>query len=390
MSHFPSNEERNRHSWPGDNSFVPLPSGDVDMAAWCAMSRAFAAIDPSHSQAGDSITTGSLSQGTSHSGTEAGEHEQSLLREKPPPSDDGRSPPTSNVASSTPNAKASRLFRERRKEREKILRETVAELAERNAALEGLLLHHGIASPPAATLRHDLSLHRSQRLGGPPIHISGLTAVKQLQIPPFKDPRSQHGRSAICGPQSSAVLETPSASQRSSGTAFVPSSRLEEQPHPGQMGMHVPFPMNLSPVSDASRRSSDPLRSALPDYACSSRLPIVAQPAQVKLEDVSMEFGRLSHPVTGCPIHRQQPAPSKTSNSIAGLRSAALTSPIDLYRSSSHGPLDGIYDHIQTPSGSIASLPVLTSEERRILVARGGYLPGSNGFQSHSGRGNTC
>ncbi|PWY97834.1 hypothetical protein BCV70DRAFT_46489 [Testicularia cyperi] len=78
--------------------------------------------------------------------------------------------------STTANARASRLFRERRKEREHILRDTVAELAARNSALEMLLLHHGIHPGPQSTLSHELPIHTAQRHGGPPIYIPGLTA----------------------------------------------------------------------------------------------------------------------------------------------------------------------------------------------------------------------
>lgn len=94
------------------------------------------------------------------------------------PSDENSASTPIDTSSNTPNARASRLFRQRRKEREKILRETIAELAERNVALETLLLRHGIVPPHTATLRNELSIHRSQRLGGPPIHIPGVTTIR--------------------------------------------------------------------------------------------------------------------------------------------------------------------------------------------------------------------
>ncbi|SPO41973.1 uncharacterized protein PSFLO_07456 [Pseudozyma flocculosa] len=76
---------------------------------------------------------------------------------------------------SRPNARASRMFRERRKQREKVLRETVTQLAARNTELEDMLLHYGIAPPASATLRTELPVQASQRTGGPPINIPGLT-----------------------------------------------------------------------------------------------------------------------------------------------------------------------------------------------------------------------
>lgn len=74
------------------------------------------------------------------------------------------------------NVNASRSFRERRKQREKVLRETVFQLVQRNLLLERLLLQQGITPPPFATMQEELALHVSQRNGGPPITIPGLSS----------------------------------------------------------------------------------------------------------------------------------------------------------------------------------------------------------------------
>ncbi|KAN0064005.1 hypothetical protein ACQY0O_003611 [Thecaphora frezii] len=87
----------------------------------------------------------------------------------------GGGEPETRGSSRHSNARASRLFRERRKERERVLRETVTQLAARNTELEDLLLLHGILPPPRATLQEELPIHISQRTGGPPINLPGLT-----------------------------------------------------------------------------------------------------------------------------------------------------------------------------------------------------------------------
>ncbi|GAC98416.1 transcription factor [Pseudozyma hubeiensis SY62] len=135
---------------------------------------------------------------------------------------------SAGTCSATPNARASRLFRERRKEREKVLRDTVAELAERNIALESLLLSHGITPPREATLKKELAIHRSQNSGGPPIHIPGLTSVRPL---PIESTDLQcvvqddvHPFQGVHQPLSSSTLTGFCSGERSYGSNFHASS----------------------------------------------------------------------------------------------------------------------------------------------------------------------
>ena len=145
---------RHANTWPSN---IPFQSDASDATDWLTRTMASDSSDLSHSQGGDTSQSQSQSQSrdTSQSGTEGSERDQTYLVEEPPPSGEVASPSGADSSSTTPNARASRLFRERRKEREKILRQTIAELAERNATLEAMLLRNGIVPPPAATLLHN-------------------------------------------------------------------------------------------------------------------------------------------------------------------------------------------------------------------------------------------
>lgn len=154
--------------------------------------------------------------------------EQTGLFHSPTASEDAQAKITAGTCSATPNARASRLFRERRKEREKVLRDTVAQLAERNMALENLLLSHGITPPFEATLKKDLAVHKSQDSGGPPIHIPGLTSARPPSIEStnsqsvsHSDGHPYHGfHQRLSSSTSSSFMNSSCSSGRSHGSSF--------------------------------------------------------------------------------------------------------------------------------------------------------------------------
>ncbi|SPO32695.1 uncharacterized protein UTRI_05805_B [Ustilago trichophora] len=369
----PGSYERHPHhayTWPSD---VPFQLDGIDLSSWHTDAMGPESTDPSHSQSGN--TSGSQGQDTSQSDTEGGERDQTHVSELPPTSGEAASSPAHEPSSSTPNARASRLFRERRKERERILRETIAELAERNAALEALLLRHGIVPPPVATLRHDLSLHRSQRLGGPPIHIPGVTVMRPSMIPSLSEPSNLRSQPASCGPQPfgdpSFAPSQPSSTLLGAGR----SSSLEEQHGIGRLGMPPTVLDNLPAVRNLAQSSREamPTGSINPSYPIASQLPHQSEP-------IAMANRTTSHLATA-PLPAQQ----------------------DLYGSSKPGPSDAVFTHTRAPSDSalLAKLPALTPAEHRIIAARGGHLPdhvlpmamlpegvptGSNTYQQQSQR----
>lgn len=211
---FPRRDEGRRphhaDTWPSD---LPVQPNGVDASTW-QCSPTDEPVNPTQSQSRDS--SGSQSLNTSQSDDDSGQRGRYHFVQDPQLADDNGSPDAIDPSSTTPNARGSRLFRERRKERERILRETVTELAERNTTLEALLLRHGIVPPISATLRHDLSIHRSQRQGGPPIHIPGVTALRPPPIASRMEPGNNHGRPSPYTSESSSTRESASASPHSS------------------------------------------------------------------------------------------------------------------------------------------------------------------------------
>lgn len=244
MTFSESNERHPHHAntWPSD---VPFQLDGIDLSFWHTDAMGPESTDPSHSQSGD--TSGSQSHNTSQSDTEGG-NRRDQAQQDPSTSCGTTSPPAIDSSSSTPNVRASRLFRERRKGRERILRETVAELAERNAALEALLLRHGIVPPPAITLRHDLSLQRSQNLGGPPIHIPGVTVMRSPMIPSLLEPSELRSQPSTCGPQPfgdpSFAPSQPPSTLLGGGRSYS----LEEQHGIEHLGMPPAISDNLPAV----------------------------------------------------------------------------------------------------------------------------------------------
>ncbi|PWN48170.1 hypothetical protein IE53DRAFT_370838 [Violaceomyces palustris] len=88
------------------------------------------------------------------SGRDSGQVGDSVMVEQPLPraatqteSCPSHPPPTGSKQPKS-NAQASKLFRQRRKEREQLLRESVTSLTARNAELEALLSQHGIQTRP--------------------------------------------------------------------------------------------------------------------------------------------------------------------------------------------------------------------------------------------------
>ncbi|GAC77409.1 hypothetical protein PANT_26c00034 [Moesziomyces antarcticus T-34] len=162
-----------------------------------------------------------------------------------PASEPWEQPSTNTLPSPTANARASRLFRERRKERERVLRQTVAELADRNAALEASLFHHGIVPP---NLRQDLSIHRSQRRGGPPMHIPGVTTSLPTGLQSLPTTQ-QSGRASSASGSGSRDHDFSSGSSRDSSDCFrrtAPDLRTAQQtpcePMLQASGMVMPRP----------------------------------------------------------------------------------------------------------------------------------------------------
>ena len=186
---FPNLNDRHASQFNPWSRDALLKLGNVDIATWHAALASETTIPPRS----ECSTSGSYSSGTTQSDTEDGPWDRNHLFEALPPFAGPGPPSSSDICSATPNARASRLFRERRKEREKVLRETVAELAERNAVLEATLHRHGVVPPTAATMRHDLSIHRAQRQGGPPIHIPGVTATRPPVSPPAAESNTHQG-----------------------------------------------------------------------------------------------------------------------------------------------------------------------------------------------------
>ncbi|SPO30341.1 uncharacterized protein UTRI_05805 [Ustilago trichophora] len=344
FSQFNERHPHHANTWP---SYIPFQTDGIDPSSWHIDAMGPESIDPSHSQSGD--TNRSQSHDTSQSDMEGGERDQA--QEDPSTSGEATSPPAIDPSSSTPNARASRLFRERRKERERILRETVAELVERNAALEALLLRHGTVPPPAITLRHDLSLQRSQSLGGPPIHIPGVTEMRPPMTPSLSEPSNLYCQPSTCGPQpfgdpSVAPSQPPSTLQEGGR-----SSRIEEQHDIGRWGMPPA-------ISDSLPAACNLVQST-------------GEVARTSSSNSSYSIASHSH---------QQPQPitmvnrSTSSNQTTG----PLPTQHNLYGSSKTGPADAVLTHTRTPSDSalLAKLPALTPAEQRIIAARGGDLPG--------------
>lgn len=216
-----------------------------------------ATLPPQHTQA-SGLVGPCLQQATSpsvetHQPNDSGAG-PAVLEQRPliavlPASEPWEQPSINTLPSPTANARASRLFRERRKERERVLRQTVAELADRNAALEALLFHHGIVPPG---LRQDLSIHRSQRRGGPPMHIPGVTTSLPTGLQSLPTTQ-QSGRASSASGSGSRDHDFSSGSSRDSSDCFrrtAPDLRTAQQtpcePMLQASGMVMPRPTAVS------------------------------------------------------------------------------------------------------------------------------------------------
>lgn len=296
---------------------------------------------------------------------------------------DGQYPEPADPSSTTPNARASRLFRERRKEREKILRETVAELAERNKILEGLLLRHGIVPPPDATLRHDLSLHRSQRHGSPSIHIPGVTPVRpplasyiEEPIIRYVHPSSQTGQRAATAPMSAAAPHEGGSrppgrnihSSTSEGMPAASSSMLTnssstygsqgplDQPWHSLMN-RCPDSSNYSPAPSYSPRDVRPTSGAYTIHSTSRHLGVEQPTARATRSAAAMVS----------PVYPHH---------MGAISAASCLPPIpDGQPNQGYDPpssRSGTHSRAPSDSALLAKLPALTLAEHRIVAARGG------------------
>lgn len=297
------------------------------------------------------------------------------------------------TCSATPNARASRLFRERRKEREKVLRETIAELADRNAALETLLLHHGIAPPVSATLQNDLSLNRSKHLGGPPIHIPGLTSVRPPLNPRVTEQSNLHGSSPIeasrfqgfCRPLLPPVpssdlfacgrLHDPCVHQHSELTRF-PDRSLEAQ----SASLHT-----LTNASPPVQAFGDMLRVRTGAISPSHHGPVSGQrhPDCVqKLPPPNLNPSSMNAPQSSLSVGSNlqgtgQSFPQFVATAVPGLTSPSVATHAEAYRhAESMAPhlQNAMLTHPVTPpdSGLLARMPVLSSAEERVIASRSG------------------
>ncbi|KAJ9475363.1 Transcription factor [Pseudozyma hubeiensis] len=194
--------------------------------------------------------------------------EQTRLYHSPTASEDAQAKMTAGTCSASPNARASRLFRERRKEREKVLRDTVAQLAERNMALENLLLSHGITPLFEATLKKDLAIHKSQASGGPTIHIPGLTSARppsiestNLQSVFQSDGHPFQGiHQRLSSSTSSSFMNSSCSSGRSYGSSFHAPSETSYLPDTS-LGVSSSLPDSSSRTVSSEQAFCDMLQT---------------------------------------------------------------------------------------------------------------------------------
>lgn len=279
---FDERHRRHADTWPGDHQ--------VDLRA--INDHIETARPPQHELSISSQTLSSEDSEAHESSSvdqEAKEEQQEQVlphQDASPPDENSNSTPV-DTTSNTPNARASRLFRERRKEREKILRETIAELAERNMALEALLLRHGIVPPHAVTLRSELSIHRSQRLGGPPIHIPGVTTIRPAQsscltgsdhhqtvssnvtshFPHPREPLSTHSplqralveqmQASGMAPQANLDLYHPSAGMNHVHPSHAMSAVCDGPPTQALDGLFLTHAQGISPLDQRSQHAME-------------------------------------------------------------------------------------------------------------------------------------
>ncbi|CBQ69780.1 conserved hypothetical protein [Sporisorium reilianum SRZ2] len=293
--------------------------------------------------------------------------------------------------SATLNARASRMFRERRKERERVLRETVAELAERNAALEALLLRHGIVPPHSHTLRHELSLHRSQRLGGPPIHIPGLTPLRPASIPSITEPGNHHGDPPDLAPSTREFiqpwsapphLETAASSHPLSHNLGIwPAVGRAHHPPAAIRGRHPSISTSSSQTFDErlhthaealSPTSTSNLGGLRSTTHVGGLHDLDPHPRTVQFPHVVMPQGHGS--VHAVPAARPPPPTGGPEMMTPPLPPSFGPSHPMTYTPPMSGASSTIVSHSRTPSDSalLARMLTLTPAERRVIAAWSG------------------
>ncbi|CDU22076.1 uncharacterized protein SPSC_00706 [Sporisorium scitamineum] len=307
---------------------------------------------------------------------------QSCLHDSP--CEELQAVPPFDTDSMTPNTRTSRMFRERRKERERILRETVAELAERNAALEALLSCNGIIPPVSTTLRHELSLHRSQRLGGPPIHIPGLTPTRLASIPSITEPKNHHGCPLSIASRTRDVdqswLTLPYFESTSSGHTLPHD--LDSRSVVGRSDPSVPFQgRHPSLITSPSHTSGNTLHIPAEAVGPTSTASLRGLRPLTHLEEVhdadrherSNLFPRVLFPEGRAgPTSRQPPITVTPDVMPPPLPPTCESSHHIAYTPSTSGTNRTTVGHSRTPSDSalLARMPTLTPAEQRVIAAR--------------------